>query len=162
MHDVRRALARDGYQELVNYSFVDAAWEQDFAGNPDPIRVLNPIASQMSVMRTTLLGGLVAGLVYNLNRKQNRARLFEIGRVFLRDAEVADGPLAVQGIAQPTVVSGLAYGQTVLAKACAEAGIPFDNNEAHSAAYDAERTAELFCEIVNRWKESGGWLPDFG
>jgi ribonuclease T len=48
-----------------------------------------------------------------------------------------------------------------LAKACAEAGIAFDNNEAHSAAYDAERTAELFCDIVNRWKESGGWLPEF-
>ena len=58
-------------------------------------------------------------------------------------------------------LSGLAYGQTVLAKACAEAGISFDNNEAHSAAYDAERTAELFCDIVNRWKESGGWMPDF-
>jgi len=58
-------------------------------------------------------------------------------------------------------LSGLAYGQTVLAKACAEAGIAFDNSEAHSAAYDAERTAELFCEIVNRWKESGGWLPEF-
>jgi ribonuclease T len=58
-------------------------------------------------------------------------------------------------------LSGLAYGQTVLAKACVEAGVAFDNNEAHSAAYDAERTAELFCEIVNRWKECGGWLPDF-
>ncbi len=110
MHDVRRALARDGYQELVNYSFVDASWEQDFAGNDAPIRVLNPIASQMSVMRTTLLGGLVATLVYNLNRKQTRARLFEVGRVFLRDAEVEDGPLAVRGVAQPTVVAGLAYG----------------------------------------------------
>jgi ribonuclease T len=59
-------------------------------------------------------------------------------------------------------LSGLAYGQTVLAKACGEAGIAFDNNEAHSAAYDSERTAELFCEIVNRWKESGGWMPEFG
>ena len=58
-------------------------------------------------------------------------------------------------------LSGLAYGQTVLAKACGEAGIAFDNAEAHSAAYDAERTAELFCDIVNRWKESGGWMPDF-
>ncbi len=58
-------------------------------------------------------------------------------------------------------LSGLAYGQTVLAKACAEAGIDFNNSEAHSAAYDAERTAELFCEVVNRWKESGGWTPDF-
>jgi len=59
-------------------------------------------------------------------------------------------------------LSGLAYGQTVLAKACAEAGIAFDNSAAHSAAYDAERTAELFCDIVNRWRESGGWQPDFG
>jgi ribonuclease T len=59
-------------------------------------------------------------------------------------------------------LAGLAYGQTVLAKACGEAGIDFNNDEAHSAAYDAERTAELFCDIVNRWKECGGWLPDFG
>lgn len=54
-------------------------------------------------------------------------------------------------------LAGLAYGQTVLAKACEAAGIPFDNAHAHSAAYDAERTAELFCGIVNRWKELGGW-----
>lgn len=58
-------------------------------------------------------------------------------------------------------LSGLAYGQTVLARACQEAGIAFDNSEAHSAAYDAERTAELFCDIVNRWKECGGWMPAF-
>ena len=58
-------------------------------------------------------------------------------------------------------LSGLAYGQTVLARACQEAGIEFNNSEAHSAAYDAERTAELFCDIVNRWKESGGWMPAF-
>ncbi|MBT4521136.1 MAG: ribonuclease T [Halieaceae bacterium] len=58
-------------------------------------------------------------------------------------------------------LSGLAFGQTVLAKGCAEAGIAFDNAEAHCAAYDAERTAELFCDIVNRWRESGGWQPDF-
>lgn len=58
-------------------------------------------------------------------------------------------------------LSGLAYGQTVLAKACSAAGIEFCSGEAHSAAYDAERTAELFCEIVNRWKESGGWTPEF-
>lgn len=57
-------------------------------------------------------------------------------------------------------LAGLAFGQTVLAKSCAEAGIPFDNEQAHSAAYDAERTAELFCIIVNRWMELGGWnLP---
>ncbi|MEZ0123412.1 MAG: ribonuclease T [Candidatus Reddybacter sp.] len=54
-------------------------------------------------------------------------------------------------------LAGLAYGQTVLARACQSAGIPFSNKEAHSAAYDAERTAELFCAIVNRWRELGGW-----
>lgn len=54
-------------------------------------------------------------------------------------------------------LSGLAYGQTVLAKACEAAGIPFDNNEAHSARYDADRTAELFCQIVNKWQAMGGW-----
>lgn len=54
-------------------------------------------------------------------------------------------------------LAGLAYGHTVLAKSCQLAGIAFDNNEAHSAAYDAEKTAELFCLIVNRWKNLGGW-----
>ena len=54
-------------------------------------------------------------------------------------------------------LSGLAYGQTVLAKGCIEAGIAFDNAKAHSAAYDAECTAELFCRIVNRWRDLGGW-----
>tara|TARA_E500000178_G_scaffold113127_1_gene113051 strand:- start:2152 stop:2799 length:648 start_codon:yes stop_codon:yes gene_type:complete len=54
-------------------------------------------------------------------------------------------------------LSGLAYGQTVLARACEVADIEFDNNEAHSARYDAEKTAELFCKIVNKWKDLGGW-----
>lgn len=54
-------------------------------------------------------------------------------------------------------LSGLALGQTVLAKACQTAAIPFDNSEAHSALYDTERTAELFCHIVNKWKSLGGW-----
>ena len=54
-------------------------------------------------------------------------------------------------------LAGLACGQTVLARACEAMGIAFDDASAHSAAYDAERTAELFCLIVNRWKEFGGW-----
>ncbi len=54
-------------------------------------------------------------------------------------------------------LAGLAYGQTVLSRACEEAGIEFDDGAAHSARYDAEKTAELFCGIVNRWRELGGW-----
>ena len=53
-------------------------------------------------------------------------------------------------------LGGLAYGQTVLAKACAAAGVEFDSGQAHSAIYDTERTAELFCTIVNRWRDLGG------
>ena len=48
-------------------------------------------------------------------------------------------------------LAGLAYGQTVLARACEEANIPFDSKAAHSAAYDTEKTAELFCKVVNKW-----------
>ncbi|MBQ4810005.1 ribonuclease T [Pseudoalteromonas luteoviolacea] len=59
-----------------------------------------------------------------------------------------------------TSLAGLALGQTVLAKACRAAGIEFDNAQAHSALYDTERTAELFCYIVNKWQALGGWpLP---
>jgi len=49
-------------------------------------------------------------------------------------------------------LAGLAYGQTVLARACEAAGISFNNDEAHSAAYDCNKTAELFCQIVNKWE----------
>lgn len=54
-------------------------------------------------------------------------------------------------------LAGLAFGHTVLAKACELAKIEFSNREAHTAAYDALKTAELFCLIVNRWRDFGGW-----
>jgi ribonuclease T len=54
-------------------------------------------------------------------------------------------------------LAGLAYGQTVLAKACEAAGLSFNNSEAHSASYDCRKTAQLFCNIVNRWTSLGGW-----
>jgi phenylalanyl-tRNA synthetase beta chain len=108
---IRRQLADLDYQEVINFSFVEEAWERDFAGNAEPIRLLNPIASQMSVMRSNLLGSLVANVRYNLNRKINRVRIFEIGAVFLRDPKTQDGPLTVAGYAQPKRVAALAYGQ---------------------------------------------------
>ena len=54
-------------------------------------------------------------------------------------------------------MAGLAYGQTVLAKACSMASIDFNGKAAHSAKYDTEKTAELFCKIVNKWNNLGGW-----
>jgi phenylalanyl-tRNA synthetase beta chain len=107
---VRHQLADLGYQEVVNMSFVEAAWEQDFGGNANPIKLQNPIASQMSVMRSTLVGSLVANVRYNLNRKTNRVRAFEIGAIYKRDDSVADGPLTVGGYHQPKRVAGIAYG----------------------------------------------------
>lgn len=56
-----------------------------------------------------------------------------------------------------TSLAALAYGQTVLVKACEVAGVAFDQRQAHSALYDAERTAELFCRIINKWQHLGGW-----
>ena len=58
--------------------------------------------------------------------------------------------------------AGLAYGQTVLSRAVQAAGIEWDNEHAHSAAYDAVKTAELFCNIVNRWRKTNGmvWSSD--
>jgi len=57
-------------------------------------------------------------------------------------------------------LAGLAFGHTVLARACQLAGIEFNNAHAHSAAYDTVKTAELFCQIVNRWRDLGGWRPE--
>lgn len=103
--DVRRLLAGRDFQEIVSYAFVEEKWERDFAGNADAIRLLNPIASQMSVMRSTLIGGLVDTLAANLNRKHSRVRVFEIARVFRKQA---DG-----SVQQPEVIAGLAHGSRV-------------------------------------------------
>ncbi len=107
---VRRQLAALGYQETINYSFVDERWEHELAGNPNPIKLLNPIASQMGVMRSSLLGSLLQVLKFNLDRKTERVRVFELGRVFLRDASVTDSHSSVAGFAQPMRVAGLAAG----------------------------------------------------
>jgi len=86
----------------VNYSFVSGESERDFAGNEAPVRLANPIASHMGVMRTSLLGGLVKTLRANLNRGEPRVRVFEIGRCFEGDAASLE--------VQPERVAGLAYG----------------------------------------------------
>lgn len=71
--------------------------------------------------------------------------------------ELKRNPFHPFSIFDTATLAGLAYGHTVLAKACQIAGIEFDNKAAHSADYDAKKTAELFCGIVNRWKDLGGW-----
>ncbi len=110
LHALRERLAACDYREVINFSFVEPAWEADFAGEANPIRLLNPIASQQSVMRTTLIGSLIANIRHNQARKVPRIRVFEVGRVFLRDPSAKEGPLAVAGVRQPMRIAGAAYG----------------------------------------------------
>jgi len=100
---VYQKMAERGYQEVVSYAFVNEEWEQDFAQNQHPIRLQNPLAAQYAVMRSTLIGGLIEILQNNLNRKQERVRVFEIARIF--HDETANG--------QPERIGGLVYGSAM-------------------------------------------------
>ena len=110
LHTLRERLADADYREVINFSFVEPGWEADFAGESEPIRLLNPIASQWSVMRTTLIGSLIDVIRKNHARKLSRIRVFEVGRVFLRDAAMRDGPLSVAGVRQPMRIAAAAFG----------------------------------------------------
>jgi phenylalanyl-tRNA synthetase beta chain len=101
---VRQVMVLRDYQETINYSFVEAEWERDLCGNTAPIALMNPIASQMSVMRSSLLGGLLGALRTNLARKQPRVRIFEIGGCFKVEAG---------NYSQEERLAGLAYGSAV-------------------------------------------------
>jgi phenylalanyl-tRNA synthetase beta chain len=107
---LRHRMADLGYQEVVNMSFVESAWETDFTANNDQIKLQNPIASQMNVMRSSLIGSLVANVRYNLNRKAGRVRVFEIGAIFKRNPFALDGALSIAGFDQPKRLAAMAYG----------------------------------------------------
>ncbi len=98
---LRQMLVGLDYQEVITYSFVDPAWEAALNGDSRPLPLANPIASQLSVMRTTLWGGLIETLRHNLNRQQERVRIFELGRVYLSQSE------------QPMKLGGLLYGDAL-------------------------------------------------
>jgi phenylalanyl-tRNA synthetase beta chain len=110
VHALRRMLAALDYQETIAYSFVEERWERELAGNTDPIRVLNPIAAPLAVMRSSLIGSLVATLRHNLARRVPRVRIFEAGRVYQRNPLATDGEVSVAGLDQPMRVAALAYG----------------------------------------------------
>jgi phenylalanyl-tRNA synthetase beta chain len=114
VHRLRHALAQAGYQEAVNFGFTDRESEVRLSmhqgDESQVIQVRNPIANQYAVMRSTLWGGLLGNLRANLNRGNNRIRLFEIGRVFMRNPSQAEAPDMVAGYDQPRRVGGLAYG----------------------------------------------------
>lgn len=101
LSQLRAQMVQRDYQETVNYSFVDAKAEIDLCANNEPVKLKNPIASQMGVMRSSLLGGLLTSLQFNLARRQPRVRIFEIGGCFDK-----------QGVQQERL-SGLCYGEAL-------------------------------------------------
>ncbi len=101
---LRSRIVRRDYHEVVPYSFIDSRWEEDFCGNAHPVLLANPIASYMNAMRSSLIPGLVDSVAFNVRHKQNRVRVFEIGRCFRH----AGGDHA-----QPVRVGAAAYGDAL-------------------------------------------------
>jgi len=83
--DLKRALAARDYFEVITFSFVDRELEADFAAELHPVALANPIASQMSVLRSSLIGSLVACVRFNVARKQERVRVFEVAACYARE-----------------------------------------------------------------------------
>ena len=110
IHTLRHQIADLDYQEVINFSFVGVEAERDFGDNAEPVRLLNPMSSQLSLMRSSLLPGLVDNVAYNVKRRASRVRVFEVGKVYLRDKAVQDGPVAIAGYRQPVRVAGAAFG----------------------------------------------------
>ena len=124
----RRFFAARGFYEIISYSFVPPAWEKDF-GAGAAIRLKNPISEDMSVMRTSLLGGLMNCARFNVSHKQGRIRLFEIGRCFFPD-DADDLPK------QPQRLAGLVYGP--------EKPAQWGENTRASDFYDLKGVLEFF------------------
>lgn len=98
---IQKVLVAREYQEIVSYAFVEEQLERELSRNQHPVALQNPIASNLAVMRSSLIGGLIGALRFNLNRKQSRIRLFEVGACFAKSD---------QGYVQSQHLSGLSYG----------------------------------------------------
>ncbi|MDD3884593.1 MAG: phenylalanine--tRNA ligase subunit beta [Gallionella sp.] len=98
---IQHLLVDRDYQEIISYAFLDAQIENDLCGNASPVALQNPIASNLAVMRSSLIGGLIEALRFNLNRKQPRVRLFESGACFYKTGT---------GYGQEQRLAAIAYG----------------------------------------------------
>ncbi|MBL79856.1 MAG: phenylalanine--tRNA ligase subunit beta [Nitrosomonadaceae bacterium] len=101
---LRRICVVRDYQEVTNYAFVDLEWEKNYSDQSFTVMLKNPISSQLNAMRSNLIGGLVSNLQFNLNRKQTRVRIFEIGSCFLKEGNYYN---------QSEKLAGLCYGDVV-------------------------------------------------
>lgn len=107
-------LALRDYQEVITYSFIDEGDETTLHGNATPVRLANPIARQMAVMRSSLLAGLLGVLRGNVAHRQSRVRIFECGRVFPGDGDAQhSASVGDHAVDQPEYLGGLAWGGAV-------------------------------------------------
>ena len=102
---LRQSLVARGYQEVITYSFVDPKMQGLLARDQAVVELRNPISNDMSVMRTTLWSGLLTAVIHNLNRQQQRVRLFETGLRF----RPADNNLPQQEKMLAAAVTGRRY-----------------------------------------------------
>lgn len=109
-HVLRDIMVDLDYQEVVNYSFIEKELEHSLHGNANPIKLLNPIASTLSVMRSSLISGLLRNIEFNARRKQPRVRCFELGKVFARAESAPATEMSVKGVNQEVRLAGAAWG----------------------------------------------------
>mgnify|MGYP000238773497 CR=1 FL=1 len=133
----------------INLECPDRPAEPEFMVMPDLFRAVRKAVKDNGCSRAVMVGHNAHFDLGFLNAAANRC-------------DIKRNPFHPFSCFDTATLSGLAFGHTVLARACQLAEIEFDNGAAHSAAYDAEKTADLFCLIVNRWKDLGGWIhnPD--
>ncbi|MFJ3486200.1 phenylalanine--tRNA ligase subunit beta [Pseudomonas sp. NPDC090202] len=98
---LRRLLVARGYQEAITYSFIDQKWFELFSPGVEPLLLANPISADMAAMRSSLWPGLVKALQHNLNRQQDRVRLFESGLRFVGQLD---------GLKQEPMLAGVVCG----------------------------------------------------
>ncbi len=162
---LRRLLVARGYQEAITYSFIDPKWFAAFHPDQQPLTLANPISADMSAMRASLWPGLVKALQHNLNRQQNRVRLFESGLRFVGQLPaLQQEPMLAGVICGPRLPESWAHGreavdffdvkadvEALLAQAGAQAEFTFVSCE-HSALHPGQ------CARIERDGEEVGFI----
>jgi phenylalanyl-tRNA synthetase beta chain len=133
---LRRLLVARGYQEAITYSFIDQKWFELFSPGVEPLLLANPISADMSAMRSSLWPGLVKSLQHNLNRQQDRVRLFESGLRFVGQLEgLKQEPMLAGVICGSRLPEGWAQGREAIdffdVKADVEAVLGFAGAQDH-------------------------------
>ncbi|WP_071872611.1 phenylalanine--tRNA ligase subunit beta [Atopomonas hussainii] len=162
---LRRLLVARGYQEAITYSFIDPKWFAAFHPDQQPLTLANPISADMSAMRASLWPGLVKALQHNLNRQQNRVRLFESGLRFVGQLPaLQQEPMLAGVICGPRLPESWAHGreavdffdlkadvEALLAQAGSQAEFTFVSCE-HSALHPGQ------CARIERNGEEVGYI----